>query len=102
MVKMTIKVNMNQEIVEVTGADFLGYQVNDLLGQQLEMIIPERHRGGHHGGFNRFHTTGVKKILGTWMTLPALAKTGEEKNVELVLTEQKGEEGSHHITALMK
>ena len=102
MVKMMIKVNANQEITSVNGSDFLGYEDGDLLGQQLEMIIPERHRAGHHGGFNRFLTTGVKKILGTWMTLPALSKTGEEQNVSLVLTEDKGEDGSHHIIAMMR
>jgi len=99
---MMIKVNMSQEVVEVFGSDFLGYSDNDLLGQQLEMIIPERHRAGHHGGFNRLHSTGVKKILGSWMTLPAISKNGTEKNVNLVLTEEKGEDGSHHIVALMK
>lgn len=97
-----IKVDMNQEITAVDGADFLGYEKSDLLGQQLEMIIPQQHRAGHHGGFNRFHTTGVKKILGTWLNLPAVTKSGEEKNVNLVLTEEKGENGSHHIIALMK
>lgn len=97
-----IKVNMNQEVVEVSGSDFLAYEDSDLLGQQLEMVIPQRHRAGHHGGFNRFQTTGVKKILGSWMILPAMTKTGEEKNVSLVLTEEKGADGSHHIVALMK
>ncbi len=97
-----IKVNSNQEITSVYGTDFLGYEDSDLLGQQLEMIIPERHRAGHHGGFNRFHTTGVKKIIGTWMTLPAVAKSGEEKNVSLVLTEEKDESGNQSIVALMK
>lgn len=101
MIKMIVKVNMSQEIVEVSGADLLGYDENDLLGNQLEMIIPDRHRDGHHGGFNRFHSTGVKKILGTWLVLPALAKGGEEKNVNLVLTEEKKEDGSHHIIALL-
>ena len=99
---MVIKVNTNQEIVSVHGSDFLGYEESDLLGQQLEMIIPERHRAGHHGGFNRFHTTGVKKILGTWLTLPALDKSGSEQNVSLVLTEEKGDDGVQHIVALMK
>ena len=102
MIKMMIKVNMNQEIMEVSGTDFLEYEDSDLLGQQLEMIIPDRHRAGHHAGFNRLHTTGVKKILGSWMTLPTVTKNGDEKNVHLVLTEEKGDDGSHHIIALMK
>ena len=97
-----VKVNMNQEVVEVAGADFLGYQETEMLGQQLEMIIPDRHRAGHHGGFNNFHNTGIKKILGTWLPLPAVTKSGEEKNVNLVLTEEKGEDGSRHIIAFMK
>ncbi len=102
MVQMTIKVNTNQEITEVSGAGFLGYEDHDLLGQQLEMIIPDRHKAGHHAGFNRFQSTGVKKILGSWLTLPSITKNGEEKNVSLVLTEEKGEDGSHHIIALIK
>ena len=102
MVKMTIKVNSSQEIISVTGADHLGYEESDLLGHQLEMIIPEQHRSGHHSGFNRFFSTGVKKILGTWLTLPAVTKSGEEKNISLALTEEKDENGGHHILALLK
>ncbi len=99
---MMIKANMEQEIISIFGADFLEYQDSDLLGQQLEIIIPQQHREGHHGGFNRFHSTGVKKILGSWMTLPALAKNSGEVSVNLVLTEEKGEDGSHYIIALFK
>ena len=102
MIKMMIKVNLEQEVVEVSGANFLGYEDSDLLGQQLETIIPERHRAGHHAGFNRLHTTGVKKILGTWMTLPTISKGGSEVKANLVLTEEKGDDGSHHIVDLMK
>ena len=87
---MTIKVNSSQEIVSVTGADYLGYEDGDLLGQQLEMIIPAQHRAGHHAGFNRFMSTGVKKITGSWLSLPAVSKSGAEQNVSLVLTEEKG------------
>lgn len=101
MIKMMIKVNLSQEVVEVSGADYLGYNDDDLLGKQLEMIIPERHRASHHGGFNRLHSTGVKKILGTWMTLPAIAKSGSEQNVHLVLTEEKNDDGSHFIIAML-
>lgn len=102
MVKMMIKVNMDQVITEVSGADLLGYEDQDLLGNQIEMIIPSQHHGGHHAGFNRFQSTGVKKILGSWMTLPAVSKSGEEQAVSLVLTEEKSEDGGHHIIALMK
>jgi len=101
MIKMMIKVNLSQEVIAVSGADYLGYNDGDLMGQPLEMIIPERHRAGHHGGFNRLHSTGVKKILGTWMTLPAVSKSGAEQNVHLVLTEEKNDDGSHHIIALL-
>ncbi|MEM1134713.1 MAG: hypothetical protein AAGI07_02655 [Bacteroidota bacterium] len=99
---MMIKVDMDQKITTVSGSNFLEYTDSDLLGQQLEILIPKRHRKGHHEGFNRFSTSGVKKILGSWLTLPAITKSGEEKNVNLVLTEEKTEDGKHHIVALMK
>lgn len=97
-----IKVDRNQKILDVVGADFLGYKENDMLGKELEMIIPQRHKEGHHAGFNRYQSTSVKKIIGSWMQLPALSKNGEEQLVNLVLTEEKAEDNSHNIIALLK
>ena len=101
MIKMMIKVNMKQEIVEVSGADFLGYEAGEMVGKQIDMIIPQQHHAAHHGGFNRFESSGVKKILGSWLSLPAVAKGGAEKTVSLVLTEESGDNGQH-IIALIK
>lgn len=102
MVEMTVKVNKDQQIVEVSGAGLLGYADSDLLGQQIDTIIPDRHKAGHHGGFYNFQSTGTKKIIGSWLQLPALTKSGAEKVVDLVLTEQKADDGSHNIIAFLK
>ncbi len=102
MLKMMIQVDTNQVITAVSGAAHLGYDDGELLGQPITVIIPAQHHAGHHTGFNRLVTTGVKKILGTWLTLPAINKSGAEQMVNLVLTEEKGPDGSHSIIAYLK
>ncbi len=102
MLKMMIKVDMDQNIVDVSGADFLNYEDGDLLGNPIDTIIPDQHKAGHHNGFNRFHSTGTKKILGTWLKLPAVTKDNQERVVDLVLTELKEENGDQFVVAYLK
>jgi PAS domain S-box-containing protein len=65
----------------------LGYRREDVIGKSLaEIIIPPRFRAAHEGGLRRVLSTGVGKILGQRIELPALRADGSEVLVELAIT----------------
>jgi protein-histidine pros-kinase len=63
-----------------------GYQRDELLGQAIEMLVPNRFRGGHpeHRG-HYAHEPRVRE-MGTGLDLYGLRKSGEEFPVEISLS----------------
>jgi PAS domain S-box-containing protein len=84
-------ISMNAEgcIIEFNPAaeKTLGYKREDVIGKSLaEIIIPPRFRAAHGEGLRRVLSTGVGKILGQRIELPALCADGGEVLVELAIT----------------
>jgi PAS domain S-box-containing protein len=70
-----------------------GYPADEVLGESLTLIIPERFREKHRKGMDRVVTTGKTKILGKTVELMALRKDGHEFPVELSLSRWRTGEG---------
>lgn len=68
----------------------LGWEPGELIGRSLTVIIPERFRATHNQAFERFVTTGVSHIMGTPIRVPALARSGQEIDIELSLSSFPG------------
>jgi len=64
----------------------LGYTEEEAIGQQLELIIPERYHEAHRNGMNRFTKSGEAHVIGTTVELSACTKDGEEVPIELSLS----------------
>jgi PAS domain S-box-containing protein len=62
-----------------------GWSAEEAIGQTLDMIIPDRHRAGHHAGVARLRTSGPIKLVGRTVEVPAICKAGHEIPVELSL-----------------
>ncbi|MCU1349853.1 MAG: Sensory box histidine kinase, partial [Acidobacteria bacterium] len=60
-----------------------GWKPEELVGRNLEIIIPESLRPSHHRGIERFLRTGEKHIPWNGVELPALHKSGREVPVEI-------------------
>ena len=60
-----------------------GYEPQQLIGQKLEIIIPERLREAHRRGIDRYLRTGQRSIPWTSVELPALHRDGYEFPCEL-------------------
>jgi len=64
----------------------LGYTEEEVIGQRLELIIPERFHQAHREGMARFTATGEGRVIGTTVELFARTQSGAEVPIELSLS----------------
>lgn len=72
---------------------FFGYTKEELLGSQIEMLIPEDYRKGHIGSRNRFFSKPSARKMDTDKELVALKKDGKKIPVEISLSPIRTEDG---------
>ena len=63
----------------------LGYDPAAVIGQPLEVLMPERFRRGHDTDYSRFLATGEGELAGRTTQLPALHANGHEVTVDVTL-----------------
>jgi PAS domain S-box-containing protein len=63
--------------------DLFGYKPDEVIGQNLAMLIPERMRAHHRAGLKNFRETGKRRVTWEGVELPALHKDGRELQVEI-------------------
>lgn len=76
-----IIINANKQVVNI-----LGYTEEELKDKPLEILMPEKYRGGHSklvGSF--FNTTGARK-MGSGIPLFGLHKSGKEVVIDIALS----------------
>jgi PAS domain S-box-containing protein len=62
-----------------------GFTESEVIGQPIEVIIPERFRKSHEEGINRVSSGGPTHVIGKTVELAAIDKDGNEFPVELSL-----------------
>src|SRR5438128_2095080 len=89
-------------IVDKTGAIVLvnsqteklfGYAREELLGQPVEILVPDRFRGQHPGHRSHYFAAPRPRGMGADLDLYGLRKTGEEFPVEISLSPLKTADG---------
>ncbi len=70
-----------------------GYEANELLGQALEILMPDEFRNKHRKNLQHYIQTRLPKIIGKTIGLLAIRKNGQRFPIELSLsmTEFSGE-----------
>jgi PAS domain S-box-containing protein len=63
-----------------------GYQAVEVVGQLLEILMPEHLQGQHQAGFQRFLTTRQPKIIGRPVELEGRRKDGSTFELEVALS----------------
>ena len=60
-----------------------GYREEEVMGQPLTMVMPERYRDAHRKGMARLQAGGEAHVIGTTVELHGLRKVGSEFPLEL-------------------
>jgi PAS domain S-box-containing protein len=72
-----------------------GYQISEMIGQPVTMLMPEVMREVHKGGFQRYLKTNQRHVDWRGVQLVGLRKNGEEFPIEVSFGEVL--ESGHHI-----
>ena len=72
-------------LVNKQAEKIFGYQRQELIGQSIEVLVPERFRGGHPGHRSAFSATPEARPMGAGRDLYAVRKDGTEFPVEIGL-----------------
>jgi PAS domain S-box-containing protein len=78
-----------------------GRSREELLGQPVEMLVPERYRGAHPGSRATFFAAPKVRSMGAGRELFGLRKDGSEFPVEIGLTPVATEEGLFVISSIV-
>jgi PAS domain S-box-containing protein len=70
-----------------------GYTRNEILGQDLMVLVPERFHGDYTSALHAYFAAPTVRLLGMEMNLAARRKNGEEFPVEIGLSFVEGHEG---------
>lgn len=80
----------------------LGYdEPEELVGEHLTILVPERFRPQHEAGFGRYRRTGQSRLLGKQIRVDALKKNGDEVGIELSIRMFRRPDGTDFIVGML-
>jgi two-component system sensor histidine kinase/response regulator len=77
-----------------------GYSFDEIIGQPLERLMPQRYREAHPGHIKRLLSSGQSQVVGKVVELTALRKDGGEFDVDLSLTRWTVADGIYFTATL--
>lgn len=81
------------QLVNTQVVNIFGFEKEELIGEKVEILIPQRYRNSHHGHRHSFFTSPKMRPMGAGLELLGLRKNGEEFPVEISLSPLETEEG---------
>jgi len=89
------------DMVNAQTERFFGYQRDEMLGQPIEMLIPERFRQRHPSLRGAFFTAPMSRPMGAGRDLYGLKKDGSEFPIEIGLNPIETDEGTMVLSAIV-
>jgi len=81
--------------------EMFGYSREELLGQPVEILIPQELRRVHQGHRAHYRTEPSTRTMGTGLALEGLRKDGSRFPVEISLSPGSSDQG-FHATAIVR
>jgi len=97
-----VAVDNDGTIVQVNSQtqELFGYLRDELIGQKIEMLVPERHRSQHHHHREGFAQTPKTRRMGADLDLYGRRRNGSEFPVEISLSPVSTETGAFVLSAI--
>jgi two-component system sensor kinase FixL len=88
--ELKIIANRDGTIEATEGAvdEILGWDPEDLIGENIVEIVPFKYRERHAQGWERWTTTGEKRAMGSWLEVQARRKDGNTIDITFCVTER--------------
>jgi PAS domain S-box-containing protein len=98
-----ITINEDSKILFVNRAaeNVFGYRMEEMIGAELTMLMPEYLRHLHRAGLKNYLETGQKQIPWVAVELPGLHKSGEEISLEISFGEFQ-KDGQRFFTGIAR
>ena len=87
-------------LINAQAVNLFGWRREELLGQKVDMLVPERFRSRHPENRNGFFAQPHARLMGAGMDLFGLRKDGSEFPVEISLSPLETNEGTLAITTI--
>lgn len=84
----------------VRAEELFGYTRAELLGQPVEILIPERFRGGHPAHRNRYNAQPRQRSMGLGLELHGLRRDGSEFPIDIMLGPVKTPDGVKTLSVI--
>ena len=78
-----------------------GYRIGEVLGRNVNMLMPSPDRERHDGYLHHYLTTGEQKIIGIGREVTARRKDGTTFPVHLSVGEMKSDDGKRSFTGIL-
>jgi two-component system, LuxR family, sensor kinase FixL len=100
---MNVLVNTQGHIVLVNACveKLFGYERDELIGQSIELLVPERFRGEHRAHRTGSHAAPTARAMGAGLELFARRKDGTEFPVEIGISPIQSSEGMLVLSAIV-
>lgn len=98
-----ITINVEANIVSFSRAaeDMFGYRGDEVIGRNVDMLMPEPYRSAHDGYIARYLITGEKRIIGIGRQVQAMRRDGSVFPMELAVGEAR-HDGQHLFTGFIR
>lgn len=84
-----------------TSEELFGYRKNELIGERIEVLVPNKSRESHVKQRDGYHKKPVKRSMGSAMKLNGQRKDGSIFPVEVSLNPFRDDNGDQFIVALV-
>ena len=88
------------ELVNARAEELFGYRRDLMLGQPIELLVPERARASHVAQRNAYIANARTRPMGAGLDLSGRRRDGSEFPVEISLSPVQTEEGAFTISAI--